>query len=180
MKNQVLFIQGGGDDGYKADAKMVDSLRAALGNGFELMYPELKSDESVPDFGWPEQIGKAINDIKGDFILVGHSLGASLILKYVSETSIPKKIRGIFLLATPFWSGNEDWKRGLLLKDDFPGKLPGDIPINMYHNTDDEVVPFEHLALYRAKLPNAEFHEGKKGGHQFNNELVFLAKEIKM
>src|ERR1700754_1211774 len=98
MKKQVLFIQGGGDDGYKADAKMVNSLSAALGNGFELYYPELQSDGSVTDFGWPEQIGKAINDCTDNLILVGHSLGASLILKYLSENKIQKKIRAIFLL----------------------------------------------------------------------------------
>jgi predicted alpha/beta hydrolase family esterase len=179
MKKQVLFIQGGGEDGYTADKKMVDSLKAALGNGFEVSYPELQSDETVPDFRWPEQIGKAINDIEGDVILVGHSLGASLILKYLSETTIQKKISGIFLLATAFWSGNEDWVKGLMLKDDFPGKLPGDIPISMYHSMDDDEVPFEHLALYAKKLPQATMHEIKKGGHQFNNDLKFLAGDIR-
>jgi uncharacterized protein len=179
MKKQVLFIQGGGDDGYKADAKMVDSLKAALGNGYEVIYPQMLDDESVSDFGWPRQIGAAINDIEGDVILVGHSLGASLILKYLSETKIQKKISGIFLIATPFWSGEEDWVKGLTLQHDFAGKLPENIPIFLYHSIDDEEVPFEHLSLYAQKLPQAVVHEIKKGGHQFNNDLKFVAEDIK-
>lgn len=179
MKKHVLFIQGGGEDGYTADKKMVDSLQTALGNGFEVSYPALKSDESKPDFGWPEQIGEAIDDMKGDLILVGHSLGASLILKYLSENKIQKKINGIFLLATPFWSGEEDWVKGLMLKNDFPGKLPDDVPISMHYNRDDEEVPFDHLDLYASKLSQATIHKMKSGGHQFNNDLRFLAADIK-
>jgi predicted alpha/beta hydrolase family esterase len=178
MKKHVLFIQGGGDNGYEADAKMVDSLKAALGNGYEVSYPELPGDESVSDFGWPGQIGAAINAIKGDVILVGHSLGASLMLKYLSETKIQKKISGIFLIATPFWSGDEDWVKGLTLQHDFSGKLPENIPIFLYHSMDDEEVPFEHLSLYAQKLPQAIVHEIKKGGHQFNDDLKFVAKDI--
>jgi predicted alpha/beta hydrolase family esterase len=179
MKKQVLFIQGGGEDGYTADKKMVDSLQTALGDGFEVSYPALQSDESKPDFGWPEQIGKAIDDMKGDLILVGHSLGASLILKYLSENKIQKKINGIFLLATPFWSGEEDWVKGLMLKNDFPGKLPDEVPISMYYNRDDQEVSFDHLDLYASKLPQATIHKMKSGGHQFNNDLNFLAADIK-
>ena len=179
MKKHVLFIQGGGNGGYEADAKLADSLKAALGNGYEVIYPQLQSDESVSDFGWPGQIGKEINDITGDVILVGHSLGASLILKYLSETKIQKKISGIFLIATPFWSGDEDWVKGLTLQPDFAGKLPGNIPIFLYHSMDDEEVPFEHLSLYAQKLPQATVHEIKKGGHQFNNDLTFVAEDIK-
>lgn len=179
MKKHVLFIQGGGDDGYEADAKLADSLKAALGNGYEVSYPQLQSDESVSDFGWPAQIGKQMNDIKGDVILVGHSLGASLTLKYLSETKVQKKISGIFLIATPWWSGDEDWVQGLKLQDDFADKLPANIPVFLYHSMDDEVVPFEHLSLYAQKLPQATVHEIRRGGHQLNNDLNLVAEDIR-
>jgi len=179
MKKQVLFIQGGGDDGYAADAKMVDSLKAALGNGYEVRYPQMQSDESVSDYGWPAQIGKEINDVEEEVILVGHSLGASLILKYLSETKVRKKISGIFLIATPFWSGDEEWVRGLILRQDFAAKLPGNTPIFLYHSKDDEEVPFEHLSLYAQRLPQARVHEIEKGGHQINEDLTLVAGDIK-
>jgi predicted alpha/beta hydrolase family esterase len=179
MKKQVLFIQGGGDNGYEADAKMVDSLKTALGIDYEVRYPKLQSNDSASDFGWPGQIGKEIHDSKQGLIVAGHSLGASLILKYLSETKIENKISGIFLIATAWWSGDEDWVQGLKLRNDFPGKLPSDIPLFLYHTMDDEEVPFAHLALYRQKLPQATIRQIKKGGHQFNNDLKLIATDIK-
>lgn len=85
MKKKILFIQGGGDGGYEADAMLVASLQEELGADYEIHYPKLQVDEDSPDFGWPRQIGKEINNIKGEIILVAHSLGASLLLKYLSE-----------------------------------------------------------------------------------------------
>ena len=179
MKKHVLFIQGGGgNEDYEADAKLVDSLREALGSDYIVHYP-LLSDESFPDFGRCKQIGEEISLIKGEIILVGHSLGASMLLKYLSENEVKKKIAGMFLISTPFWSGDEDWKQGLKLSEDFPDKLPKNVPVFLYHCRDDEEVPFEHLSLYAGKLRQATVREVGSGGHQFNNNLSVVAKDIK-
>jgi len=90
MNNRILFIQGGGDEGYEADKKLVASLQTALGETYEVHYPQMLSDETLTDFGWLHQIGKEIANSTGNVILVGHSLGASLLLKYLSENEIKK------------------------------------------------------------------------------------------
>jgi predicted alpha/beta hydrolase family esterase len=179
MNNCFLFIEGGGSGGYEADKKLVASLQAALGETYEVRYPQMHADETLPDFGWPRQIGKEIADSKSDLILAGHSLGASLLLKYLSENEIKKKIRAIFLISTPFWKGNEDWKQGLKLHKNFPEKLPEKVPIFFYQCRDDEEVQFEDVLLYAQKLPHATVREIAKGGHQLNNDLTIVAKDIK-
>jgi predicted alpha/beta hydrolase family esterase len=179
MKKNILFIQGGGNGGYEADAKLAASLRQALGAAYDVHYPQLLSDEALSDFGWPQQIGKEISQSNGEVVLVGHSLGASMILKYFSESGSRNKIRGIFLIATPYWQGEEEWVQGLKLQEDFAGKLPEDMPVFLYHCRDDEEVPFAHLALYRQKLPQAAVCEIVSGGHQLNNDLTVVAKDIK-
>ncbi len=179
MKTHVLFIQGGGGkEDYDADAKLVNSLRESLGKDYTVHYP-LMPDESSPDFGRKKQIAKEISLIKGEIFLVGHSLGASMLLNYLSENEVKKNIRGVFLISTPFWSGDEDWIQDLKLPKDFPGKLPINVPIFLYHCRDDEVVPFDHLLLYAQALPQASVREIARGGHQLNNDLSFVAKEIK-
>jgi uncharacterized protein len=178
-KKNILFIQGGGgEEDYAADAKLVASLQDALGEAYAVHYP-LLSDETAPDFGRKNQIDKEISSIEGDVILVGHSLGASMLLKYLTENEVRKKITGIFLISTPFWSGDEDWKEGLKLQEDFAEKLPKDIPIFLYHSKDDEAVPFGHLSLYAHRLPQATIHEIASGGHQLSNDLTLVAKDIK-
>jgi hypothetical protein len=176
---QVIFIQGGGDNGYEADGALVLSLKKNLGNEYQVDYPAIQSDETSPDYGWTKQIGEIINKISQDTILVGHSFGASMVLKYFSENSISKPIKAIFLLATPFWSGSEDWHKGLKLKEDFADKLPNKIPIFFYQCKDDEEVPFSHFNEYKKRLTKASFRQINIGGHQLNNDLAFLATEIK-
>ena len=179
MNKLVIFFQGGGEGGYTADAGLVASLRTALGETYEVRYPEMHVDETLSDFGWVGQIGKEISGINGAVILVGHSLGASMLLKFLSENEIPKKIEGVFLISTPFWSGDEDWVQGLSLQDHFADRLSKDVPFFFYHCRDDEEIAFAHLDLYRQKLPRAIFREIPTGGHQLNNDLTIVARDIK-
>jgi uncharacterized protein len=174
----ILFIQGGGgSEDHEADAHLVASLRGALGKDYTVHYP-LLHNESAPDFGRGKQIGKEISNLGDGIVFVGHSLGASMLLKYLSEHDVKKKIAGMFLISTPFWSGEEDWKQGLKLRNDFADSLPKHIPIFLYHCRDDEEVPFEHLAVYTQKLPQATLREIASGGHQLNNNLSLVAKDI--
>jgi len=179
MDKLIIFIQGGGEDGYTTDAKLTASLRTALGETYDVRYPQMHTDETLSDFGWFEQIGKQISGINGEVILMGHSLGASMLLKFLSENEISKKINGVFLISTPFWSGDEDWVQGLRLQDHFAAKLSKDVPLFFYHCRDDEEIPFAHLDLYRQKLPRAIFREIPTGGHQLNNDLTIVAGDIK-
>ena len=181
MSKHVLFIQGGGNGGYETDAALVASLRKTLSTAYKVHYPKMLPDESEPDFGarWLEQIGKAISSVTGEVILAGHSLGASMLLKYISENKINKDIAGIFLVAPPHWSGNEDWVQPLKLEEGFADKLPKGVPIFFYQCKDDEVVPFDHLTFYKQNLPWAIFREISYGGHQLNNDLTPVANDIK-
>ncbi len=176
---QVLFIQGGGKNGYREDEALVLSLKKNLGNEYHVDYPEIGPDESSADFGWIKQIEEIINRMNQEFILVGHSFGASMILKYFSENDNYKNVEAIFLLSTPFWSGNEKWQAGLKLKQDFADKLPDAIPIFFYHCRDDTEVPISHFHQYKNKLPKASYCEIISGGHQLNNDLTLVASDIK-
>ena len=178
MNKSLLFFQGAGTEGYEADKKMVASLQTALGKSCDILYPEIHSDEAAADFGWTHQIARKIAEAPNGVVLAGHSLGASLLLKYLSENTVNTKIEGVFLMATPFWEGNEDWKAGLKLKENFADTLPHRVPIFFYHCQDDKEVPFSHLNRYRQKLPQATFREIKSGGHQFNNDLTLVADDI--
>jgi predicted alpha/beta hydrolase family esterase len=182
MKKQILFIQGGGEGAYEEDGQLVAHLRNALGDAFEVHYPQMPN-ESDPDYEpWKVQIKKELAALEGEVILIGHSLGSSFLLKYLSEEKIEKSIAGIFLMATPYWGG-DGWKyegyETITLLDDFASKLPSGAPIFLYHGRDDEVVPFAHLALYAEKLPRATIRTLDGRGHQFNNDLSEVVGDIK-
>lgn len=181
MSKNVLFIHGAGDGGYDADAILATSLQNDLGKDYEVHFPKMSQDETESFFGsqWPKQIGKEISSIKGEVILVGHSLGASMLLKYLSENRIRKQIAGVFLAAPPFWSGDDDWVKPLKLREDFYHHLPKDVPIFFYQCNDDEEVPSSHFERYKRDLRRATFREIKSGGHQFNNDFSIVAADIR-
>ena len=179
MKKQITFFHGGAtQEDYDADAKLVDSLKSTLGGEFTVHYPMLPEEE-VPDLGRRKQVSYEISASEEDVVLVGHSLGASMLLAYLSENNISKRIAGIFLIATPFWSGHEDWVKAFKLQSDFADRLDKNIPLFFYHCRDDKEVPFTHLSIYKQKLPWATFREISEGGHQFNNDLSVVADDIK-
>jgi predicted alpha/beta hydrolase family esterase len=178
-KPVVLFIHGGGDGAYKEDRKLALFLQEALKDIYAITYPRMP-EESNPSYeNYKAKIDEELKKIDAKVILVGHSLGSCFLLKYLSENSIDKEIVGLFLIATPFW-GDGGWQyEGFRLENDFESKLPAKTPIFLYHGTDDEIVPFSHLALYAKKIPRARISKIVGRGHQLDNDLSGIVQDIK-
>ena len=178
MKKPVLFIHGGGEGAYEADAKLATSLQDALGAEYDVRYPQMPNEESPEYEAWKGQISKELLALDGKVSLVGHSLGGSILLKYLSEENVKEPIAGIFLIATPYW-GAEEWQVDeYTLHEGFALRLPKEPRIFLYHSRDDEVVPFAHLAMYAEKLPHATIREFDGRGHRFNDDLSEIAADI--
>ena len=179
MRSPVLFIQGGGEGAHEEDALLAASLQKALGAEYDVRYPQMPG-ESEPDMQtWKAKIARELEALDGMVILVGHSIGGSALLKYLSDEEVSKPIAGLFLLAAPSWD-EENWNfDDLRLPRDLAAKLSRIPSIYLYHNRDDEIVPFSHLALHAARLPRAGVREGDRGGHQFGNDLANVAGDIR-
>ncbi len=178
MKKQVLFIHGGGEGAYEEDKKMAANLQGALWDAYSVHCPKMPDEDSPEYEAWKDRIARELTSLDGAVILVGHSLGASILLKYLSEEKVEKPVAGIFLVAPPYW-GAEDWEVSeYALQKDFASKLPEQVPVFFYHSRDDEWVPFEHLALYTEKLPRATIREFDGRGHQFDDDLSEVARDI--
>jgi uncharacterized protein len=179
MTRHVLLIHGGGEGAYEADKELAAHLQDALGAAYDVRYPKMP-DADRPEYeAWTNEIAKELSALAGEVILVGHSLGGSILLKYLSEERVERPVAGLFLVAAPYW-GAEDWQVSeYALQDGFASKLPGELPVFLYHSRDDEVVPFAHLALYAEKLAQATFRELDDRGHQFNEDLSEVARDIK-
>ena len=182
MKKQILFIQGAGAGSYEEDEKLVESLRLLLGSLYEIRYPAMKNEDDAPYETWVGQIQEELATLNERVILIGHSVGGSVLIKFLSEMKIKKTIAGILIIAAPFWGGDGWTYEGyeeLVLPNRADTKLPKDVPMFLYHSNDDEVVPFSHLALYAKTLPGAVTRELDGRGHQLNNDLSEVAEDIK-
>lgn len=178
MKTHVLFVHGAGEGAYEADEKLAASLRDALGGGYDVRSPKMPNEGSPEVEAWKDRISEELATMGGEVVLVGHSVGALILLKYLSEGEPEKPVAGLFLVAAPYvGTGGWEVEEGTL-RDDFASKLPEGLPMFLYHGRDDEIVPFEHLALYREKLPLATFRGLEGRGHQFGNDLSEVAGDI--
>lgn len=178
MKKRVLFVHGG-QGAYKEDRKLAANLGASLRTAYDLRCPKMPDEDSPVYEAWKDRIAKELVAPDGEVILVGYSLGASILLKYLSEEKAEKPVVGLFLVAPPYW-GAEDWEVGeYALRADFASKLPEELPVFFYHSRDDEWVPFAHLALYAEKLPQATIREFDGRGHQFDDDMYEVARDVK-
>lgn len=125
-----------------------------------------------------ENILKSAGD---DIILVGHSLGALLLVKYLSEEIVSNKIKKTILLGTPYDDEGMDNEPLLsfTLKQDFKlfEKQAGET--YLYHSEDDSVVPFSHLNRYKNVLPDATYREFKDRNHFIESLIPELIVDIK-
>jgi len=177
MKRQLLFVHGGGEGAYEEDRKLAASLQDALG-GYGVHCPKMPDENSPQYAAWRDRIASELAKLDGEIFLVGHSLGASILLKYLSKERTATPISGTFLVAAPYW-GVEDWEVDeYVLQEDFASKLPEGLPMFFYHSRDDEWVPFAHLALYAEKVPHARFRAFYGRGHQFDDDLSEVANDI--
>ena len=181
MTKHVLFIHGGGGEAaYEEDRLLVASLQNVLGAAYDVHYPKMPLEESAEYSDWKAQIATELSALDDDqVILVAHSVGGSILLKYLSEEQVGKTIAGLFLLAAPYFGGDENWNYAEMnLPQDFAAKLLAIPRIFLYHSRDDQVVPFAHFALYAAKLPQATIRVFDRRGHQFGNDLAEVAEDI--
>jgi predicted alpha/beta hydrolase family esterase len=179
MSTVVLFVHGAGDGAYEEDGLLVASLRDALGASYEVRYPRMPLEDGARYSDWTTAIASALPPRGDEVVLVGHSVGGSVLLRYLCEESVEASVAGLFVIAAPFWGADEFWDWDEARLPDYAAEKLAAVPrILLYHSRDDAVVPFSHLALYSARLPRATIRAASVGGHQCDNDLAQVARDI--
>jgi predicted alpha/beta hydrolase family esterase len=174
---QVLFVQGGGEGGHAADAKLAASLQSELGPGYKVHFPKMPDEASPAYTPWKRRITEALAALGNDILLVGHSLGAPILLKLLMEEESQHGISGVFLIAAPFCGdGGWAWEEAELPKD--AGERLS-LPLFFYHSRDDEEVPYAHLDLYLKAFPKAELRRLSGRNHQLDDDLSEVAADVR-
>lgn len=177
MARSVLVIHGAGEPRRRRGKVYWEPLLGnALGRGYRVLAPRMPRPEHPQYWTWARRIDELIRSTRGP-ILVGHSFGASILLKYLAETVYRPALAGLFLVATPFWG--PDFPE-FALPPDFGARLRDVSPICLYHSRDDTEIPVDHLERYRRVLPHATVRVLDDRGHEFNQaQFPELAADIR-
>jgi predicted alpha/beta hydrolase family esterase len=178
---QILFVQGGGAGAHDEwDDKLVSSLRRELGGGYEIRYPRMP-DESDPSFArWSAAIRREMADLDAGAVVVGHSVGATILVNALAEQPPDRGIEAIVLIAAPFvgeggWPGDE-----FELTSDLGARLPAGVRVHVFHGLQDETAPPSHADLYALAIPQAQVRQLPGRDHQLNNDLSEVAEAIRI
>jgi predicted alpha/beta hydrolase family esterase len=177
MARPVLVVHGAGEPRRRRGRVYWEPLLGnALGPGYRVQAPRMPRPAQPQYWAWARRIDELIARMRRP-TLVGHSLGASVLLKYLSETVRRPSLTGVFLVATPFWG--PDFPE-FALPPDFGARLREVRPICLYHSRDDPEIPLEHLERYRRALPRAIVRVLDGRGHEFNQpQFPELAADIR-
>jgi predicted alpha/beta hydrolase family esterase len=175
----VLFVQGGGEGVHdRWDNQLVDSLRSELGPGYEIHYPVMPNEGDPQYAAWRRALDREFAALPHGAIVVGHSIGGTILVNVLAERTPRFGLGAICLIAAPFigaagWNSDEIEPRS-----DLAARLPRDVPIFLYHGRNDDAVPFAHVDLYARAIPRARVRRLASRDHQLNNTLSELASDI--
>ena len=179
-RRQVLFIQGGGAGTHDDwDNELVDSVSRELGDGYEVRYPRMPDEDDPRHATWGPAIRREIAELDDGAVVVGHSVGATILVQALSEQPPTRVLAAIVLIAAPFvgeggWPGDE-----FVLPKDLGARLPHEVQVHVFHGLQDETAPPSHADLYGLVIPQAQVHRLPGRDHQLNDDLRDVARVIR-
>jgi uncharacterized protein len=199
MKKQIVIIHGGNvlntkDDvlmylkkrkavkeDFKTKKSWKDDFEKKLENKFEIFAPKMPNKENAKYAEWKIWFEKLVPFLKNDVTLIGHSLGGLFLVKYLSESIFPKKIKALFLVSAPYTGKNNkhNLDTDFSFNDNFKKIFGQAKKIFIFHSTDDKVVPFSDFEIYKKNLPNASSISFNDKGHFSGDKFPELIKIVR-
>ncbi len=189
MKKQIIFIRGGETFANKEDFYTFlnttdinpyenkkhwrDEVIEKIAETYDPLVPNMPLRENSDYKAWKIWFDRHLDFIYDESpILVGTSLGATFLLKYLSENGFSKKISQLHLMAPCVTDEGQQLEKLSTFEFDVTkinkiSNLCKDI--HLWHSKDDKFVPFKNSEIVKENLPDAFFHILEDKGH-FNIE----------
>lgn len=131
------------------------SLQDVLGSSYEVFSPIMPNSNNARYEEWKIWFEKLVPFLTDNVVLIGHSLGASFLVRYLAENEFSVHIRATLLVAGAYSVDMDDMTSEFAAPKSFELLEKQGGSIFLYQSKDDPVVPFSELAKYQAALPHA-------------------------
>lgn len=168
-------------DRFVYKPKWKELLQDNLGSDYHVLLPSMPNSTNARYSEWKLWFDHISSLFADNCILVGHSLGAVFLAKYLSENSLRVTIKATILIAAPYDDESvedlTDFKITKLSQQliDQAGRLV------FFNGEDDPVISIHDLQKYQKQLPGAEFNILSAPDHFVRAdfpELTSLLKDI--
>jgi predicted alpha/beta hydrolase family esterase len=138
-------------------------------------------DEADPDpTAWKKIIARELRKLGDGVFLVGHSVGAAILMDYLAGGTVERPPAAVFLIATPF-IGDGGWPSDDLRPTrQMAVELQDGAPLYFYQGRDDETVPFSHIEMFATAFPHAIIRRLEGRNHQLNDDLSELGQDLRL
>jgi len=204
MKKQVVYIHGGESFANHADylerlktmdlwhlesvasdvpfKKWTGTFSEDLGDAYEVIMPPMPNKQNAKFSEWSIWFERHFVHLSGEVTLIGCSLGAMFLAKYLSQNNIPFRPVAVILMAGAYrLPGFDDKDCGdFLIEPEKVSVLSEKTDeLIIMHSKDDFLVPYAHAeALYQA-IPQATLMSFEDKNHFLIPEFPELTKKIK-
>lgn len=179
LKNRDIYLE-------KYETWSGEYLDKNLSSHFEIIRPKMPCKENAKYEEWKIYFENLLTVLKKELVLVGNSLGAIFLVKYLSENKVNKTIQAIYLVAPPFDDNlpSEDLAGGFRLKNDLSLLEKQTKNLSLFFSEDDDIVPSKEADKYKEKLNQANFFlfAGMKGHfrcEEFPQLINIINKDLK-
>ncbi len=152
--------------------KWPDSLAEHLPE-FEVIKLKMPAKYNAQYAAWARQFECQFPTFEDGIMLVGWSLGANFLAKYLAENEMPVRVKAVHLIAGCYGLDGGFW-----LLENFPGKLK-EYVVCLYHSRDDFVVDFKDFEQYRQALPAAKTYIFTNRNHFLQPDFPELIENLK-
>jgi predicted alpha/beta hydrolase family esterase len=202
MKKQVFYIHGGESYEEYSDflerlntreirdlpsavpyVKWTKSMAEDLGEDYEVFLPQMPNSQNAKYEEWKIWFERHFEHLHKDVILMGCSLGAMFLYRYLIENKPHFSIKSVILMASPVPEllPKEEKDGGdffFKLEDVYLLQQRCNMLVIM-HSKDDFLVPYEHALKLKEALPEAELVTFEDKNHFLVSELPELIERIK-
>lgn len=160
-----------------------DYLENSLGKKYQVIRPKMPLKENALYQDWKIYFERYFNLLDKKVVLVGNSLGAIFLAKYLSENSLKEKAPLVILIAPPFDDSLKDERLlgGFKLRKNLNLLIDNVDNLYLLFSSDDQVVDLSQMNKYKAKLKGANFRVYRnKNGHfrvKTFKELINIIKK---
>lgn len=168
-KDYLKFLKGYELKPYRKNKYWINWLALKLKNRYEVFVPQMPCEKNAKYEEWKIWFEKYISFIKDkNPILIGHSLGAIFLIKYLSENKFSKKILQLHLVSPAIFDEGLGPEKLSTFKSNLKNieKIKDRCKeLHLWHSRDDETCLFKNSEIIKKIIPSANFHIFKNRGH---------------
>ena len=144
----------------------------------DVLLPDFPNKQNADYTEWKIYFEKLLTLLGDDVQLVGYSLGAMFLAKYLHESPLSSPVRRL-VLVSPCYDDESVEDLGSFRVTSAAGLEKSAKEVHLFHSQDDPVVPFSELAKFQRDLPTAKVHIFKDRNHFFQPTFPELKELLK-